>query len=521
MKTEALLLAQLLNAEAPADKQIQYELLRAMIPPISAQEEVDGDAFALLVEDNVTGHAVSTRRAARLLRDTGAFTLEDGLWQYAAPQQLNGAPLPWETFVSLFTEPERRAQSLHVERATVEQSIRSAVSWMTEMTLMALHSGTIDGQPAFYLCHGDHDSIIGFKAAGTATSDSLTMLCENTDVLSNCGRSPQDLRACVSFLLEKTLASQCLETGWDSGGFYPLEDQPDSTHPTVDATCLAVLALCSFLEKREALEACTGAPIAVPDEIVMQAVLNGLSFLFRMQLDNGAFSIYRYESGLPAQANENCTRIAQSTMGACKGSGIFDRTGHEELYPRCSQVIAGTWAFLSAHAANQEGRRLWAPYLGENIPDYPIADILVSSARVCRAFIPVWWQMEEQRPALRSFWRSLADFWSDHVDEAETEIGVYRFNTPGSNSFSDGEYMWYSHPDMLTAFTLLQAYNHFGFSLSARNRELILRAVSHALSMQHPHGHWDNPLAKGTPFCAVTLAAIELLREYLRAFGKE
>ena len=46
---------------------------------------------------------------------------------------------------------------------------------------------------------------------------------------------------------------------------------------------------------------------------------------------------------------------------------------------------------------------------------------------------------------------------------------------------------------------------------------MIDKTVDRTLMLQHPHGHWDNPLAVKTPFCGATLAAIELLQEYRKA----
>ena len=50
------------------------------------------------------------------------------------------------------------------------------------------------------------------------------------------------------------LNCQHREEGWDKGGFFPLEDQPEADHPTVDATCLAIMALCDFYANRRALQ---------------------------------------------------------------------------------------------------------------------------------------------------------------------------------------------------------------------------------------------------------------------------
>ena len=511
---KAFILAGLLEAETPRDRELQLTFLRAMTAAIRAGEELDDDAFALLVEDSITGPAISTRRAARLVQETGAFVLKDGVWSYAAPLIDNGKALNLSDFAKLFEDDADPVKSNRdVLMSEVEKAISLALSWTVDMTLAARRSGEIAGQPAFYTCEEDGDRIIGFKAAGTATSDSLTALCQSTEDLLHCGKASEDVSACIAFLLEKTLATQCVDSGWDYGGFYPLEDQPDAEHPTVDATCLAVMALCEFLDKQSKLKEFSKEQALVDQRATMAAIVSGIEFLLRIQNEDGSFSIYRFENGALGTPNENCTRAAQSTLGMGKGSGAFDVLGREDLYAACSRAIAKSYHYLSSHTASDGFRQLWAPYFGIQMDVYSSADVINSSAKVGRSFIPVWWQMEEERSRILAYWRSLADYWSDHVQEAE-QVGFYRFSTPTAEAFSSGEYAWASHPDMLAAFTLLQAHNQFAFQLSDRNWELIENAVRRTLSLQHPHGHLDNPLARRTPFCAATFAAVELLQEY-------
>lgn len=520
MNESRQLLLHLINAGSATDRERQLALLEAAVSALQSGESLDQDAFELLVEDTITKPAISSRKAARLLADTGVFRFEDGTWRFCEGLTVRQRPVTWETLASLFQKQTKQtAVTPSSGEDTAYRAIVRAIGWNIDMTLAALRGGEIDGQPAFYSCDEDGDHLIGFAAAGTATSDSLSMLCGGMDYLPDCGKTPEDIFCSVSFLLEKTLLCQCAEQGWDHGGFYPLEDQPDATHPTVDATCLAVMALCAFFQNREALEKFTENTFFVQDEQVMRAVLDGLDFLTRMQCEDGSFGIYAYEDGRRAAPNENCTRIALSTMGVCKGSGIFDRLERFELYPRCSGVIERAYRYLTSHMARTDGEPVWAPYFGERARDYPVEDVLVSSARVCRAWIPVWWQMEEERSKLLKYCESLVSLWEREFEQSKG-VGLYRFNTPTNKGFSDGEYFWASHPHMLTAFSVLQAYNLFGLALTKQQWSLIERAVRETLAMQHPsHGHWDNPLAKKTPFCAVTLAAIELLQEYRKAKG--
>lgn len=520
MEHRELLWIALLNAESFNDRVRQRVLLEELIKTLQTDEIVDMDSFSLLVEDKITSPSISVRKAKKLVEETGVFCFIDDVLQFCEGVVVSGETITWEVLCSLIDSQEKLTDTVHAgDTDVVYDSITKAIGWSIEMTLRALESGDIEGQPAFYSCTKDGDYPIGFKVASTATSDSLTLICVGLDYLPACGKSQEEIYKCISFLLEKTLLCQCVDESWDKGGFYPLEDQPDAFHPTVDATCLAVKALCVFLVKRDALEQYTARTFSIQDKQVMDAVIDGLLFLEHMQKADGSFGIYTYENGLSGQSNENCTRIALSTTGVCKGSGIFDRLERFELYPKCSGIIERAYHYLAAHTAKSEEGALWTPYYGTEVQDYRIEDILVSSSRVCSAWIPVWWQMEEERPNLLGSCTCLANFWEHHYEQAGG-IGYYRFTTPTENGFSSGEYFWASHPHMLTAFTVLQAYNLFGLALTKKQWGLVERTVQDTLNMQHKgHGHWDNPLAKNTPFCAVTLAAIELLMEYRKAKG--
>jgi len=516
---DTILRALLLNADNETDIEVQYQLLLGMINLINRNVEIDSDEFELLVEDGLSGKLISVRKAKRLLEKTGAFCFSDSRWEFNKDLIWHGEPIDWERFTALFIRKDIANSTVATGSDPVRDAILRGINWSISMTLYAVEAGDIEGQPAFYVCEEDGDRPIGYNVAGTATSDSLTMLCQASDYLLDCGKSAEEISDCIAFLVDKTLRCQCVAPNWDNGGFFPLEDQPDSTHPTVDATCLATMALCSFYENRKVIEASLSVSLNADNTKVEQAVLDGLSFLFRMQNPDGSFGIYTYEDGRYMTPNENCTRMALSTMGVCKGSGIFDSTGCEYLYPTCSKVIAVAYTYLCNHMAEADGHHIWAPYFGGQARDYDPADVVVSSARVCRSLIPVWWQMEEERGNILSYCYGFLRYWQENEDQAASKVGRYRFTTPTDSGFSTGEYFWASHPDMLAAYTVLQAYNLFGMALTKDQWAIIDHAIQHTLSLQHKHGHWDNPLAKKTPFCAVTLAALELLQEYHNAKG--
>lgn len=519
MNKDVILRSLLLNAESVADIETQYKLITGMVTLINKGTEVDMDEFELFVEDTVGNRAVSVRKAKRLLEQTGAFLIVDGLWKYNGDFVFHKQTIEWNQFTELFITGDKTSETNLLSVDKERDSIIKGINWTIHVSELAENNKDIGGLPAFFSCNNLDDQIIGYNVAGTSTADAMSLLCQSTDYLLDCGKKKEEIANCLSFLLTKTIACQCAASGWDKGGFFPLEDQPESDHPTVDATCLAIMALCSLYEQRHMIEEKLCGKFKTEYKDVEQAVLEGLGFLFRMQLSDGSFGIYKYEDGREGAANENCTRMVQSTMGVCKGSGVFDSTERFELYPACSKIISDTYSYLCSHKAEAGRYQIWAPYFGTKAQDYNTADVIVSAARVCRSFIPVWWQCENERDCIVKYCYDFLHYWLENEKKIINKVGSYRFNSPSENGFSAGEYFWPSRPDVLAAFTVLQAYNLFGIALTKEEWALIERTVQRTLEIQHPHGHWDNPLAEKTPFCAVTLAAIELLQEYRKARG--
>ncbi len=519
MNKDVILRSLLLNADSAADIETQYKLITGMIVLINKGAEVDADEFELFVEDTVGNRAVSVRKARKLLEQTGVFLIVDGLWKFNDGFMFHKQAVGWNQFTELFTANDKTDATNLLSADKERDSIIKGIDWTIRMCELAENNEDIGGLPAFFRCKKNRDELIGYNVASTATSDALSLLCQSSGDLIDCGKGAEEIANCLSFLLNKTMACQCAVSGWDKGGFFPHEDQPESDHPTVDATCLAVMALCSLYEQRNMLEEKLYNKFKTKYKDVEQAVLDGLDFLFRMQLSDGSFGIYKYEDGREGASNENCTRMVQSTMGVCKGSGVFDSTERFELYPVCSEIISDTYSYLCSHTAEAGEYQIWAPYFGAKAQDYNVADVIVSTARVCRSFIPVWWQCEEERDRIVKYCYDFLHYWHENEKKIINKVGRYRFNSPSENGFSTGEYFWPSRPDMLAAFTVLQAYNIFDLALTKEEWVLIEHTVQRTLAIQHPHGHWDNPLAEKTPFCAVTLAAIELIQEYRKAKG--
>lgn len=528
MEDKIVQYALLLNGTKITEIRLQYRLITKLIQWLQKYGEIDEDEFILIVEDAAANQLVSVKYAASLLQKSGCFVPEGEYWKYNDALDLGKGNVTWEQFVSLFQE-EKSVSKDYGQADAEKDAVIMGIEWCVHMVRLAL-ADDMNGLPAFLRC-GEKDSLIGKTVAGTATSDALSLLCSGIDYIKECEIEPDVLADCFDFLICQTLGCQSKENKWDEGGFFPLEDQPEADHPTVDATCLAVMALCDFYSYRKQLEDELYVKIETENRVIEDAVLLGLEFLFRMQQPEGSYGIYRYEQEYPdgslldtgcstgfAMPHENCTRMAVSAMGVCKGSGIFNARERFELYGTCSGVISRAYAYLKTHAANDQGHAVWAPYFGEQVSKYPYADTVVGSARVCRSLIPVWWQCEEERVQIKKFHADFLAFWLQEHDKIKGKIGRYSFKTPGKDSYSVGTYMWQSYPDMIAAFTVLQGYNMFGMALDKEGWKLLDDTVHHVLEMQHPHGHWNAP-GTSNPFCAVTLAAIELLREYRKAKG--
>lgn len=520
----------LLNTNDKADIKLLYRLILQMIHCISEEGELDEDEFALLVEEAAGDRPVSVNYAKELVQGSGSFVYENETWKYNPDVDLGYGKISWEQFLAMFRK-EKRSLLNNGQMDQEKSAIIHGIEWCVNMVELAKAEG-MKGVPAFLRC-GERDSLIGKNVAGTATSDALSLLCNGIDYIKECNIAPDVLAGCYVFLAEQILKCQYREGGWDQGGFFPLEDQPEAEHPTVDATCLAVMALCDFYTNREAVEDKLHISVGVGNAAIEDAVLEGLEFLFRMQQPEGSFGIYKYEqeyvdgirlnfdcsTGL-AEPNDNCTRMVLSTMGVSKGSGIFDARERFELYEKCSESILKAYQYLQSHMAQENEAVVWTPYFGTQIRNYPCEDIIVSTARVCRSLISVWWQCEKERGQIRKYYLDFFAFWKQEDKRIKGKIGKYMFKTPGKDKYSAGVYIWQSYPEMIAAFTVLQGYNLFGLALNKEEWLFLETVVCDVLEMQHPHGHWNAPHTSN-PFCAVTLAAIELLKEYRTAKGLE
>lgn len=530
MEDKIISYALVFSGSKRSDVRLLYRLIYQLMDSISQEEIVDADEFSLIVEEAAGKRPVSVNYAKELLENSGCFVFDGEIWKYNPALNLGNGKVTWEQFQELF-EGEKSVRKAEGKMDAQKAGIILGIEWCVHMVQLAKEDG-MEGLPAFLRC-GKQDSLIGKKVAGTATSDALSLLCNGIDYIKECEIEPEVLASSFAFLVEQVLNCQHREEGWDKGGFFPLEDQPEADHPTVDATCLAIMALCDFYANRSALEEKLHVQVETESNEIEDAVLTGLDFLFRMQQPMGSYGIYRYEQEYPdgihldrecetgtAEPNENCTRMVLSAMGVSKGSGIFDVRERFELYGTCSEVIQKSYSYLKNHLAEDNEIFVWAPYFGTQVRNYPYADMVVSAARVCRSMIPVWWQCEAEREQIRKYYADFLAFWKQEGRNRSGGIGKYTFKTPGKEKYSVGTYTWQSYADMIAAFTVLQGYNLFGMALDKEEWNLLEEVVCETMELQHAHGHWNAPRSSN-PFCAVTLAAIELLKEYRIAKGLE
>jgi len=506
-----------LTGRKPSEKRLQLYLIKHLL---NQDGRITWNYIDTLLYD-YSNCSITGRRAAELLRECGLFR-EDGEGLWVKEELIVGRkPRVPADLLRLLENPLPMLPSRM--EADITSAIKKGFEWCVDITLRA-QSSSMQGLPAFFTCHTDKDEIIGIRPAGTAVSDALTLMCEGVDYLQTLGLPPETLAQVFIFLTERVLGFQVDDSGWDQGGFLPMEDQPEAAHPTVDATCLAVMALCSLFENAESIANFSKYDHKKIFPRLTAAVIGGLQFLFRMQLPDGSYGIYRFEKERDAGSvftvsHENSTRLVLATMGTAKGSGIFDHLDKAEFYAKCNNVISSVFSFMSAHVADVGGTKLWLPQFASELRRMPLHEGIASTGRVCRALRPVWFAIEEKRPAILELVGSFCQKCIQDFPGAST-TSYYNFTSPGENGYSTF-YNWRSHADILAAYALLEAYVFYEIPLSLDAWMLIETTVYNTLQRQHHgHGHWNDPDSK-KPFIATTLSAIELLKYYLTATKKK
>ena len=506
-----------LTGSKTSEKRLQLYLIKHLL---THDDRITWSEIDTLLDD-YSNCSITGRRAVELLRECGLFYEDNkGFW-VKKEIMLGKKPVVPTNLLKLLENPLPMLPSRM--EADIIRAIKKGFAWCVDITLRSKDSG-MRGLPAFFTCHKDNDEIIGIRPAGTAVSDALALMCEGVDYLQALELPPETLAQVFVFLTERVLDFQVRDMGWDHGGFLPMEDQPEAAHPTVDATCLAVMALCSLFENAKSISNSSEYDYTELLSRLTIAVIEGLRFLFRMQLPDGSYGIYKFEkeqgaSSIFTVAHENSTRWILATMGTAKGSGIFDHVGQIEFYAKCNDIIEKAFSFMLEHMANVDGTKMWLPQFAKELKRLPLCEGIASTGRVCRSLRPVWYAIEKERTTILEL---LDKFCQKCVkDFPSTDMtSYYNFTSPGENGYSTF-YNWRAHADILAAYTLLEAYVFYDIHLSIDAWVLIETTVYNTLQRQHhEHGHWNDPDSK-KPFISATLAAIELLKYYLAATKKK
>jgi hypothetical protein len=513
-------LSESLNANTPLEKRLQLYLMKGLL---NWEGQITQDDVDILM-DGYKDSFFPRRRVAALLRDCGLF-YEEGecFWVKKEIPIGSGLGTPAD-LLKLFETPLPMLPTQM--EYNIVNAIKKGFAWCINIALQADSAG-MQGLPAFFTCHKDKDEFIGLRPAGTAVSDALVLMCEGVDYLQMLDFSPETLSKVFVFLIEQTLSLQVYDSNWDKGGFLPMEDQPESAHPTVDATCLAVMALCSLFENAKTISRFTEYDHAKFFPHIVSAVTEGLHFLFRMQLANGGYGIYRFESEcdeteksiIVTSPHENSTRLVLATMGTVKGSGIFDFLERGDFYAECNRVIQRIFFYMLVNMADVEGTKLWLPGFAKELRRIPIFEAVASTARVCRSLRPVWYAFETERKAISEIINGYCQKCLQNFPNANT-TSYYNFTSPRKYDYSTF-YSWRYYADVVSAYALLEAYMFYDVHLPLAAWELIESTIHHTLRRQHfEHGHWNDPDSK-KPFIATTLSSIELLKYYLAAMKKK
>ena len=153
MNKDVILRSLLLNADSAADIESQYKLIIGMIALISKGTEVDTDQFELFVEDTVGSRAVSVCKAKRLLEQTGAFLVVNGLWKYNDDFVFHKQAIKWDQFTELFFSSDK-TNAANVLLADREwDSIIRGINWTIHVSKLAEDDNNIEGLPAFFSCN--------------------------------------------------------------------------------------------------------------------------------------------------------------------------------------------------------------------------------------------------------------------------------------------------------------------------------------------------------------------------------
>lgn len=419
----------------------------------------------------------------------------------------------------------------------------------------------LQGLPAFWICQDvDGDMPMGFLQAGTSNGDTIGTMadsffhhCRYPDIEFEDGIiKPEVIAETFDIGLEYILDCQLIlgrpgfkkyernELGHNLGGFLPHDDQPLAFHPTVDATWDALIALNTIHDVYRYLEEMRATP-KTKKETVLNAVVSGVDFLIRMQLDEGGWGIYKYpkENKAPVFAHEFTTGLVILSLYLSILSGALD--DEPDRLNKTHDALFKSFLFLKDQIKSFKGINVYTPFFTMPVNECSNTDILKASVLTVTGLLTLyrWYdgfiigtRLEQKYNPAGGFRETIIRFLAEFIRLAEKHWETdYRkfasvdFKVPLETRLNDTFNSWENRLDTTMAIMLLDLFNEsckpgseldikFSDSLWERIQENVLNI----LNEQHPnHGHWNEPVGGKPLAAAATMMALQALHYYLTA----
>jgi len=529
-----LLFALLADAERVADGSFKLQVAETLIANRKLRGDgLDRDGVLLLVESMAglrpRSHVWALVESLQLLEETdGRYRLRSRIilndfrrtGERSLPRSLQDVGWTLEEMAALFFPVERLPWTVR----TVREAATKGYRWLLWTLKHTLDNPSGESPlPAFWNCSAEGDTPVGMLRAVTSVGDTLGALVDSG--LSDWSRTlltPAD-GPLVGFAVRQLLTyvgdPPAPPGHHDHGGFLPHDDQPEALHPTVDATWDAVLALSSVYDAHDGLVERMGPP-ETPREDVGAALRDGVAFLLRMQLPNGAWGIYRFPDDVPEVPAYEFTTA--QTILALRLALLSGACG-EELAAAVEAGSRRAWEFLRARAVEIDGCPVWLPYFGTSPEDVDPRDALRTTVWIATGLIALRGAFADLRSELDPYLRGVVAWADRHWRPDYKRIAEVEFRVPLEDKLNDTYGKWSNRYDVTVVIPLLTLFNESraeggpDVSLSSNLWERIESTIGNILKEQHPdHGHWNEP-TEGLPLAAATAMAIQALQAYLVA----